>query len=108
MSAIKQDVNAPLILTVGVVSALLLLVVAFGLEAWFVWEEHTWTERKWHGFQNMDLVDLRKAQEAKITNAGFADEQKTQPTIALRDARQLIIQNGGKLPATQPATTKPK
>lgn len=103
MAAIKQDVNAPLIVTTGIVSGLLLLVIVFGLEAWFVWEERTWTENKWRDFQNTDLIDLRNAQEAKIVQAGFADPEKKRPTIALRDARQLIIQNGGKLPATQPS-----
>ena len=47
MAAIKQDVNAPLILTIGVVSGLLLLVIVFGLEAWFVREETTEIDGKW-------------------------------------------------------------
>ena len=109
MSAIKQDVNAPLILTIGVVSGLLLLVIVFGLEAWFVWEEQTETERKWLGHTEKRLIDLRESQRARITTPGT--QPTTQPTISLQDAKQLIIQNGGRLPSTRPAgrsTTKPK
>ena len=45
--AIKQEVNAPLILTVGIISAVLLLVVAFGTEAWFIREERDEIQDKW-------------------------------------------------------------
>ena len=87
--AIKQDVNAPLILTVGVVSGLMLLVIMFGLEAWFGYEENREIDEKWRlNSPTVQLDEMRKAQLAKV-DAG------------LKDARQLVIQNGGKLPATQ-------
>jgi hypothetical protein len=37
--AIKQEVNAPLIVTVGIISTLLLIVIIIGLQAWFTFEE---------------------------------------------------------------------
>jgi hypothetical protein len=87
--AIKQDVNAPLILTVGVVSGLMLLVVMFGLEAWFGYEETAEMDRKWTVAPVAAQVDeIRAGQLAKI-----------EPGLAA--ARQSVIKSGGKLPATQ-------
>ena len=87
--AIKQDVNAPLILTVGVVSGLMLLVIMFGLEAWFGYEENREIDEKWRlNPPTADLVRIRSEQMAKV-DAG------------MKDARQLVIQGGGRLPATQ-------
>jgi hypothetical protein len=89
--AIKQDVNAPLILTIGIVSALLLLVIMFGLEAWFGAEETRELGEKFDKFPpTKTLVDLKTTQQAKIREA-------------MPNAIQLVIQNGGKLPATRPA-----
>jgi hypothetical protein len=88
MAAIKQEVNTPLILTVGVVSALLLLVVVFGLEAWFVREETAEITQKWESSRNEWLDTIRAGQRAKIQDMGTA--------------YQLMVQTNGKLPATQP------
>ncbi len=94
--AIKQDVNAPLLLTVGVVSALLLLVVVFGTQAWYVREERDEIAAKWEVSKNVQLEDLRARQWANIQRAGPT-------TIPIDKAIQVIIQTGGKLPTTQPA-----
>jgi hypothetical protein len=90
MAAIKQEVNTPLILTVGVVSALLLLVIVFGLEAWFVREETAEITQKWEMSRNEWLDNIRDPQRATV--------EKT-----IGPATQLIIRSNGKLPATQPA-----
>ena len=86
--AIKQDVNAPLILTIGIVSGLLLLVIVFGLEAWFVREENVEITTKFDNSTNPWLVDRRAEQRAKIAG--------------IEEAKQLVIRNNGKLPATRP------
>jgi hypothetical protein len=89
MSAMKQEVNAPLILTTGIVSALLLLAIVFGLEAWFVREENAEIAEKWDQSKNEWLDEIRSGQRAKIQN--------------IEAAQKLIIDSKGKLPATQPA-----
>ena len=93
--AIKQEVNAPLIVTVGVVSGLLLLVVVFGIQAWFVREERDEITQKWELSKNTQLEDLRTAQRAKIESAGGT-------MIPIEKAMQEIVNTGGKLPSTQP------
>jgi hypothetical protein len=94
--AIKQDVNAPLLLTVGVVSALLLLVIVFGTQAWFVREERDEIAAKWEVSKNVQLEDLQARERANINRNGPT-------TIPIDKAMQVIIQTGGKLPTTQPA-----
>lgn len=94
--AIKQEVNTPLLLTVGVVSALLLLVIVFGTQAWFVREERDEIAAKWEVSKNVQLEELRTTQRANI--------QRTGPTtIPIDKAIQVLEQTGGKMPATQPA-----
>jgi hypothetical protein len=93
--AIKQEVNAPLIVTIGVVSGFLLLVVVFGVQAWFVREERDEITRKWELSKNVQLEDLRSAQRAKIESAGGT-------MIPIEKAMLEIVKSGGKLPATQP------
>jgi hypothetical protein len=103
MAAIKQEVNTPLILTVGVVSALLLLVITFGLEAWFVREENAEIEAKWKAAPNQWLDTLRADQQARITSTGWVDDKKSAWRIPIDEAQKAIIKSNGKLPSTQPA-----
>jgi hypothetical protein len=93
--AIKQDVNAPLIVTIGVVSGLLLLVSVFGVQAWFVREEREEITQKWEVSKNDWLDGIRAEERAKITAAGPT-------TIPVTDAMQYVIKNGGKLPTSRP------
>ena len=101
--AIKQDVNAPLIVTVGIVSAVLLLVIVFGLQAWFVAEETAEIQDKWDRANYTQLIELRTEQQAKIQRDG-TDEQTKARTISIDKAMQVIAQTGGKLPSTRPAS----
>jgi hypothetical protein len=94
--AIKQEVNSPLIVTIGVVSGLLLLVVVFGVQAWFVREEREEITQKWEVSKNDWLDDIRAKERAMITRQGPT-------TIPVAQAMQYVIKNGGKLPATRPA-----
>jgi hypothetical protein len=101
--SIKQDVNAPLIVTIGIVSGLLLLVIVFGLQAWFVREETAEINGKWDAAKYTQLIDLRAEQQAKIHRDGADDKTKAR-TISIDKAMQVIAQTGGKLPSTRPAT----
>lgn len=89
MAAMRQEVNAPLIVTVGVLSTLLLIVVMFGTEAWFVKEERDEIAEKWEVSKNEQLATLLSEQRAKING--------------IDGAIKKIVASGGKLPATQPA-----
>jgi hypothetical protein len=128
----KQEANAPVILTIGAVSAVLVLVVMFGVEAWFRYEERIEQNEQWDQSSNTWLDSSRGPQKARLqAPAGTADDVKkllantwplveqapAEPTtkpatasaaeqryhIPVEMAMQEMIRNGGQLPATQPA-----
>jgi hypothetical protein len=101
--AIKQEVNSQLILTVGTISALLLMVIIIGLQAWFVYEERTEIQNKWNQSKNVQLEALLDAERGNITRRAAA-------TIPVDDAIKVVARTGGKVslaaPATRPAKQK--
>ena len=105
--SIKQDVNAPLIVTIGAVSGLLLLVVVFGLQAWFVREEQAEIDEKWTMASYTQLIDLRASQRERIHREGAVEEGGAKVRmLPIDQAMQIIIQRNGKLPSTQPSQEK--
>jgi hypothetical protein len=101
--AMKQEANTPLILTIGAVSSLLVLVVMFGVEAWFRHEEFTEREDQWDTIPNSWLADIRDPQLARLETEGM-DAKTGSHKVNIETAMQAVIANGGKLPTTQPTT----
>ena len=97
----KDDVNSPLIITVGAISGFLVIVLVIGLQAWFLSEE----QRELSGDYsagNRELTELRKDQQAKISTYHWIDRDKNVVAIPIDEAKKLLIENKGKLPSTQP------
>ena len=101
--AYKEDVDSQLIITIGAVSGFLLIVLAIGLQAWFASEEEAELAAKSATSVNYPLADLRNQQQANITTYRWIDRDKQIAAIPIEQAEQLLLQNNGKLPATQPA-----
>jgi len=87
--AMKQQANTPIVLTIGAVSGLLVLVIYFGVEAWFRQEEKIEMDAQWELSPNSWLIDLRQGQKAHLNG--------------IDDAMKKVVETGGKLPSTQPA-----
>jgi hypothetical protein len=87
--AMKQEANTPIVLTIGAVSGLLILVIYFGVEAWFRQEEKIELDAQWDRSPNTWLMDIRAGQKAHLTG--------------IDQAMKKVVETGGKLPATQPA-----
>lgn len=96
-SMAKQEVNSPLIVTTGIISVLLLVVSAIGLEAWFRYEESAELQEKWATNQNTWLADIRKDEQAKL-NGGYhwANAQKKAATVPIDQAMLIVARNEGK------------
>ena len=105
----KQPVNAPLILTVGAISCMLLVVIMFGVEAWFRFEERGEIEAKYNQPVAVPtaLASLRQTQLGNIERAGASQDGK-QHFARIEDTMQAIVKSGGKMPATQPSTQPSK
>ncbi len=89
--AMKQEVNVPLVLTIGAVSALLLLVSVIGIEAWFVAEESSELDVKWNDFPNVELVELRTTQQANISSYHWTDMGKSAVVVPVEEAFSQVI-----------------
>ena len=101
--AYKEDVDSQLIITIGAVSGFLLIVLAIGLQAWFVSEEETELNSKSANAVNYQLADLRNEQLSNITTYRWIDRDKQIIAIPIDQAEKMLLANNGKLPATQPA-----
>jgi hypothetical protein len=100
----KQPVNAPLILTVGAISTMLLVVIMFGIEAWFRFEERAEVEAKYNLPVAIPtaLASLHQAQIGNIERTGASSDGNVH-YVPIETAMQTIVKTGGKLPSTQPA-----
>lgn len=96
-SMAKQEVNSPLIVTTGIISVLLLVVSAVGIEAWFRYEEQAELEEKWTTNQNTWLADIRKTENEKLdSKLQWADASKKAATLPITEAMAIVAKNEGK------------
>lgn len=98
-----DDSNAQVILTIGAVSGFTVIVLAIGLQAWFLSEEQAELQVKQEQSVNMELVEARVAQEAKINTYRWIDQQRRVAAIPIDQAMKLLIENQGKVPTTNPS-----
>jgi hypothetical protein len=91
----KQEVNSALIIVTGIISLLLLVVVAVGVEAWFRYEEQTEVADKWAATENTWLRDIRKSQ---LENLNPVTQSGKKPTsMPIDQAMTVVAQNQGKV-----------
>ncbi len=98
----KEDVDSPLILTIGAISGFLVIVCVIGLQAWFMSEEQSELSEKYSIAVNARLAELHTEQEANISKYRWIDANKHVAAIPIDQAMTLVIQNKGKLPSTRP------
>lgn len=93
-----QDVNAPLIWTVGLVSAEILLVAIIGMQAWFGAAERDELARKWKEAGNPQLDQLRKEQTRNLAIRRWIDVEKQIVTMPIDRAMAYVAVHEGQLP----------
>lgn len=103
MASTKEDINSALILTIGAISAVLVIVVVIGLQAWYLFEEGRETDEKYANAVNTRLVEHRAKEQTNITTYRWLEGKKNQQAaIPINVAMELTIANKGKVPTTQP------
>lgn len=95
---LKDDINVPLLLTIGTVSSLLLLVLLIGVHAWFLWEYRYYSDAKWQGVTNREVYELKKRQSESLTAFAQADADRGTYRIPIDRAMQAIVETGGRKP----------
>src|SRR5690348_7069774 len=95
-SMAKQEVNSPLIVVTGIISVLLLVVAAVGVEAWFRYEKQAEVEEKWAANPNTWLADIRNEERANLDSGYHWNAKRTAATVPIEQAMRLIAQGQGK------------
>ncbi len=100
MSAKSQPQGAPgmdvpLIVTIGVASSLLVIVVVIGVWAWFDYEVSREQHRKVVDQPIYEIEQLKTRQLAEITTYRWVDEKAGIAAIPIDRAMKLIAQREG-------------
>jgi hypothetical protein len=101
--AFKQEINTPLIVTIGVVSGFLLITAVIGVQAWYLSEEQAEIDAKVDSSPVQVLVDAKETQAHLASDAHWSDKSRKVLEIPLTQAMDLVVNNNGRLPTTQPA-----
>lgn len=101
---LKQEVNIPLALTIGLISGILLLVMTFGMQAWYESAEQGIMAENLLDAPKSDFVQLKEDQANSIKQYGWANASHSTAKIPIERAMALMVEYNGKLPATQPTT----
>lgn len=85
----KQNINIPLLATIGIVSSVLVFVIIVGVEAWFYNELEDERFIKHQGQVNWKLADQEMAQQEKLNSYRKIDDAKQTVSIPIQDAIKL-------------------
>ena len=100
----KQEVNIPLSLTIGLISGIMLLVMTFGMQAWYESAEQGIMAEKLLDAPKSDFAQLKDEQANSIRQYGWANASHSTAKIPIERAMALMVEYNGKLPATQPTS----
>lgn len=102
--AFKQEVNVPLILTIGVISGVMVLVLVIGTQAWYQDEEIEQSNLVNSQYPISRSVDELKLQQTEAINTyAWVDKQKGVVAIPIDKAMDILVRDKGKLPSTEPS-----
>lgn len=92
----KQNINIPLIVTVGIISSVLLFVIIVGLQAWFNNELEDERGIKFSGDTNWQLKDINLEAQEKINTYRWADQKNQRATIPIDEAIRMTAEKYAK------------
>ncbi|MEX0887227.1 MAG: hypothetical protein WD009_12405 [Phycisphaeraceae bacterium] len=93
-----SEINVPLILLIGVISGLLLLIIAIGAQGWYYYEATQQRQIKVYEGIHADLVERRATQQERLETLRWVDEENQRAAIPLDEAfaRYLEQTQGGQ------------
>lgn len=94
----KEGINTPLVVTLGIISSILLVVIAFTVEGWFQYQEHAELAAKWQTMSDQTAAQRKAEQIQSISEYRWVDEKKGIVAIPIDQAMKDIAENGGKVP----------
>jgi hypothetical protein len=100
--SLGRDMNMPLILTIGIVGAILVFVVVVAIEAWFYAQQSQERQAKSLAVQNQTLVDNRVQQLRALEGYRWVDQGKGVVAIPIDRAIALTATDYAARPAPSP------
>ncbi|MFA9477584.1 hypothetical protein ACERK3_04670 [Phycisphaerales bacterium AB-hyl4] len=91
-----QDVNVPLILTIGVISSILLIVIVVGIQAWFHFEAMQERERKVYEVHDRELVELNTRQRNRMETYRWVDDEQQRAAVPIDQGIEMYLQRHGQ------------
>jgi hypothetical protein len=107
--AFKQEVNVPLILTIGIVSGIMILVIVIGVQAWYGSEEQNEIAIKAQeataralspDSPTVTFADLKQQQLTALSDKPHWVDEKTKDrmTMPIGDAMNYLAAHNLKMP----------
>ena len=94
----RQNINIPLITTIGLISAVLLFVIMLGLQAWFYTEVEDERVIKHEGQKNWNLANQDMEQEERLQTYRIVDQGKQTVAIPIDEAIKMTAKRYGPEP----------
>jgi hypothetical protein len=101
-SPYRLDVNVPKLLTIGVVSTLLLVVVLLGAHGYFLKAQRQEFAAKWHDAPNPTLLELEKRAGEQLHTFRWIDQKTGTVQLPIDHAIRIMAATKGAPPTTQP------
>ena len=100
----REQANVPLLLTIGAVSGLLLIVLAEGVQAWFLREVQHEVAEKWDTQPVQPLTDMKIKQLQNISSYHWVDKKAETVAVPIGQAMQMVVETKGAAATTKPTT----
>jgi hypothetical protein len=94
MAAAKDELNLPLIVTIGILFVILLFVLILLMQAYFFEQQREEFIVKVVEPRSDALVSALADQEAKLNNYRWIDQQKGVVGIPIESAMELVVREG--------------
>lgn len=102
-----QDINVPLLTTIGVIGTILLVVIVIGIEAWFRWEVIQEEQAKVINVTNQELDQLTQGQLANLAGGKWASPDQTRGSMPIDDAMTAVVEMYGQASPQAPSPASP-
>ena len=99
--AMKNEVNAPMTLTIAAISVLLVLTAVLAVDGWYKTVEAEVVTAKWDQAPNTWLADIRQKQNENLHVEPYRikspNKRYERYHVSINEAMQIVAKNEGKL-----------
>lgn len=107
--ALKDDINIPLLVALGLLSGLLLGITILLTEAAFRKVEYGTLDARWDEAEKRDTYaqGIFKPQEKMLETGQWVDQNKTVAAVPINEAKAMFVSSRGRVDVSHAPTTVP-